>query len=561
MKKYLSLILTAVMLLSIATTSAYCSTAVSVEYSNINKSIILTGTAAGDADDAVSVLVYNYDASIQGVSDASAPVVFDTFTLGDGGGVDYELLLPESLPGGKYVIRIATRGGMTEQTFMHINDSLAPSALADINAASDGSFESVLTVKGPQCGLDPDIYEANKASVSRILLAYRGAGFASVDSFMTLSNQAIAAALINKGDDLDTVLITYSASLKQGSLIDCKADYDKCSPDVKSVFAEAAKTADFANTKGFCRVFRELLIYKQFETANNWSAIRDVLEGTSDGTLYNNNPDIMSPDTSDFDLLQDKDEVYREMYRQKSTVTSYAGIVSLFENVASACYTAEQTPAPGYTPSTGGGGSISTSGMPAITPEYFDGGESAVNLSDIGGHWAQKNIEALVRKNVISGYGDGSFKPENAVTRGEFIKMIVTAFGIGGNADNDYTDVPASHWAYEYVMTGSASGIVTGYEDGSFRPEGLITREQAATIIYRAVSLKCTLPEGVSDFTDISLFSEYAVRPILDLAGAGLISGVAEGIFAPGDIATRAQSATLINNALEYVTALVGGGM
>lgn len=563
MKKYLSLLLTAAMLFSLISISAYCSTtqAVSVEYSNANKSIVLTGTGAGAADDAVSVFIYDYNAAIQGVADETTPRVFDTFLLGSASSVNYELKLPESLVGGKYVIRIAERGAMTEQTFMHINDSLAPSALADINAASDGSFESVLTVKGPQCGLDPDIYEANKASVSRILLAYRSAGFASVDSFMKLSNQAIAAALINKGDNLETVLTTYGASLKDESLIDCKADYDICDATVKAAFKTAVRNANFAASKGFCKVFRELLIYKQFEAATNWSAMRDVLEGTSDGAVYNNNPAVLSLDTTDYDQLQDSDEIYRAMYRQKSNVTSYAGIAPLFAAASRSCLEAEQTPTPGYTPSTGGGGSISTSGMPAITPEYFDGGESAVNLSDIGGHWAQKNIEALVRKNVISGYEDSTFRPEKSVTRGEFIKMIVTAFGIGGNADNDYTDVPASHWAYEYVMTGSASGIVTGFEDGSFRPEGLITREQAATIIYRAVSLKCTLPEGVSDFTDISLFSEYAVRPILDLAGAGLISGVAEGIFAPGDIATRAQSATLINNALEYVTALVGGGM
>ncbi len=556
MKKYLSLILTAVILFSLATTSAYCSPtqAVSVEYSNANKSIVLDGTGAGAADDAVSVFIYDYNAAIQGVADIAAPRVFDTFLLGSGSSVEYELKLPDSLPGGKYVIRIAERGAMTEQTFMHINDALAPSALADINAANDASFESVLTVKGPQCGLDPDIYEANKAAVSRTLLAYRKTGFASVDSFMKLSNQAIAAALITKGDALDTVLGTYAASLKDDALIDCKTDYDALAPAVKAAFKDAVKSADFADSKGFCRVFRELLIYKQFEAATNWSAMREVLEGTSDGVAYNNNPDVLNLDTTDYDQLQNPDEVYREMYKQKASVTSYDSIAPLFASVAGVCLAAEQTPPPTYTPSGGSSsGSMSTSGMPPITPEYIDGGSNPVNLNDISGHWAEANIAALVKKGIISGYSDNTFKPDNFVNRAEFVKMIVSAFELGGEGDISYIDVPANHWALDYIQAGAASGIITGYEDGSFNPEGLITREQAATIIYRALSLKCTIPEGISEFTDISSFSDYALRPILDLAGAGLISGIADGVFAPLDSTTRGQTATLLNNVLEYL--------
>lgn len=567
MKKYLSLILTAVILFSLITSSAYCSPtqAVSVEYSNANKSLVLTGTGAGAEDDAVSVFIYDYNAALQGIADNTSPRIFDTFLLGEGGSVDYELKLPDSLVGGKYVIRIAERGAITERTFMHINDALAPNALADINAASDAGFMNTLTVKGPQCGLDPDIYEANKESVSRILLAYRKTGFTSVDSFIKLSNQAIAAALITKGDNLDTVLETYANFLKDDDLINCKEDYDACDSAVKNSFKEAVRTANFAHSKGFCQVFRQLLIYKQFESSSDWAAVRDAIKGTKNDVRVNNNFDILNLDISAYSRLANPDEVYREMYRKKSSVTFFDDIVSLFANIAKTCLKTEQASALNQgRPSGSSGsssGSISTSGMPAITPGYLDGQDSVVELNDISGHWAEQSIIALEKKGVISGYADNSFKPDNVVTRCEFVKMIVSAFKLGGKSDTSYTDVSENHWALDYIQAASYYGIITGNGDGSFNPDGIITREQAATIIYRAISLKCTLPEGVSDFTDIGSISDYALRPILDLAGAGLINGTGNGVFSPAENTTRAQSATLINNVLEYVNALIGGGM
>lgn len=561
MKKILSLILTAAILFSFVSTSAYCSTtaAVSVQYLNSSKSLALSGRAAGAEDDVITVFIYDYNASIQGVADNSAPKVFDTFLLGEGGSVNYELKLPDSLVGGKYVIRIATREGLTEKTFMHINDALAPNALADINAASDADFMNVLAVKGPQCGLDPDIYEANKQSVSSILLSYRGTGFAGVDSFLKLSNQAIAAAFITKGDRLESVLTTYGSYLNESDFIDCKADYEAAEPAVKSAFAEAIKSADFASSKGFCRVFRELLIYKQYEAASSWAEIKEVLNGTKNDAKVNNNPDILSLDTTDFLKLKNPDEVYREMYKRKAEVTNFSGIANLFKSTSANCLAAEkklsqQTAKPSGGSSSGGGG-ISTSGIPSITPELIEGQNTNVKLSDIQGHWAQISIETLVKNNVISGYEDGSFKPDNVVTRSEFVKMIVAAFELGKEADVLYTDVPSDHWAYSYIKKAAASGIITGYEDGSFNPEGIITREQAAVIIYRAVSLKLTLPEGISDFIDIGEFSDYALRPILNLAGAGLINGTGDNLFSPNQSTTRAQTATLINNALEYIKA------
>ena len=541
-----------------------------VEYLNETKSLVLTGTAAGVADDSATVFVYEYSAATQGIANKNAPIVFDAFILGEGGAVNHEVLLPDSLPGGKYVVSIATRGNKTEKTFMHINDQLVPSALAAINAASKSAFMEVLAKEGPGCGLDPDIYEENKSEVSRVLYSYRRGGFASADSFLKLANQAIAASLIKKGVALNEVLSSYGSyltELKDGSaiLIDCVADYEKMDDNVKSAFADAVKDADFASEDLFTGVYRKLLIYTQFNVSENWAQIRDVVEGTKDEAPFNNNPEILDIDMNTFKKLKNSDEVYRKLFKSKGKVEDFDDIKTLFENIADECYDAEKKPSSGGAsggsssrPSGGSasvGSSISTSGMSAITPELIENKDTTTKLTDIEGHWAQKSIETLIKNRVISGYEDGSFKPDANITRAEFVTMMVKAFGFGGDAQISFSDVPPTSWAYSYIKSAYAAGLITGYEDGSFGADDIITREQAAVIIHRAVNTKITLPEGVSSFTDISEFSAYASRAILDLAGAGLISGTGDSLFSPKQNTTRAQTATLLNNALEYIAA------
>lgn len=574
MKKLINIFLFTLIVSMLFSVSAYCSNAssVSVEYLNDSKSLALSGTAAGLEDDAITVFIYDYNAQLQGVADKNSPKVFDTFLLGENGTVNYELFLPDSLVGGKYVVRIATRGGFTEKTFMHINDELALDALSDINASSQTDFMTTLQTKGPQCGLDPDVYEANKTEISRILYAYKNAGFTSVASFLKLSNQAIAANLINRGESISSVLGSYGSYLTETDsegnvIIDCTANYNASDSDVKAAFDSDAAGADYAQSKGFARVFRELLILNQFEQSKSWSGLRDVLMGTEADETVNNNLLILDLDTTDYDKLKNPDEVFRDMYKQKSSVKEFSDIAKLFANVSEACLKSEEDAADsGKKPSSGGGGSsgggssfggsaITTTGMPSITPEIVENKDTQTKLNDIEGHWAQSSIEALVKNKAISGYDDGSFKPDNNVTRSEFTAMVVRAFGISGESSAEFSDVTPDFWAYSYIQKAHGAGIISGYENGNFGTDDIITREQAAVIIYRAISQKVTLPEGVSDFTDISEFSDYALRPILDLAGAGLINGVGNSLFSPLGKTSRAQSAVMINNALEYIAA------
>ena len=167
--------------------------------------------------------------------------------------------------------------------------------------------------------------------------------------------------------------------------------------------------------------------------------------------------------------------------------------------------------------------------------------------------WGYTAITALGEKKLISGYEDGSFKPEERITRAEFVKLVLGLYEIiapdaaKDGAGQAFADVNEGDWYYDAVTAAAAAGLVSG-SDGLFRPQESITREDAAVIMQRTISSVKEL-FGNYIFTDRNEISAYARDAVGVLAANGYISGVSEGIFSPKDNLTRAQAAQLIYNA------------
>lgn len=179
-------------------------------------------------------------------------------------------------------------------------------------------------------------------------------------------------------------------------------------------------------------------------------------------------------------------------------------------------------------------------------------GASAAKFKDVKGHWAQKPIEYGVENGYISGYPDGTFLPEKTVTRAEFSKMINNAVKITstGNAKANYSDVVTKEWYYTEVKKAENAGYINGYEDGTFRPNNSVTRQEAAVILSRIV-LPTSEREKISKFVDGSSIDSWAKDSVLMIASKGYIKGDEKGRFSPKSSLTRAQAAKLI---YEFVT-------
>lgn len=203
----------------------------------------------------------------------------------------------------------------------------------------------------------------------------------------------------------------------------------------------------------------------------------------------------------------------------------------------------------GGSSSVGGGGSSSkggvksTGGLPDIVPEI-----SSTAFNDIDSvPWATDAINALVKRNVLSGVGNNKFEPNREVKREELIKMIVAAFSLKNNGNSiSFTDVMSGEWYYSYVQTGFGAGIVNGISEDLFGVGRSVTRQELAAILYRTakyIGMNFTQEKVFADNDEIS---DYAREAVSALAGNGIIDGIGDNTFAPNQTATRAQTAKLI---------------
>lgn len=163
--------------------------------------------------------------------------------------------------------------------------------------------------------------------------------------------------------------------------------------------------------------------------------------------------------------------------------------------------------------------------------------------------WAKQAITSLADKNIISGYGDGSFRPNSFVTREEFVKMLVLALNISlSSSSESFDDIDSSDWCSPYVCAAISAKIVNGIDDTTFGKGMVITREEMATMTYRAVN---TVGIGLSgadreEFADASSISPWAAEACTAMHKAGIINGVGNNSFAPKDNVTRAQAAKIL---------------
>ena len=164
-------------------------------------------------------------------------------------------------------------------------------------------------------------------------------------------------------------------------------------------------------------------------------------------------------------------------------------------------------------------------------------------LNDIKTHWARANIEKMVASGAISGYPDGSFRPDNTITRAEFAAVLVKAFKLEAANGQTYKDT-ANHWAQSSIAAAAAAGIVSGYDADTFAPDEPVTREQMAVMVSRAAKL--TVIASSNKFSDREQISDWARDAVDRASGHKIISGYPDNSFRPGVNASRADAVTVI---------------
>jgi len=180
----------------------------------------------------------------------------------------------------------------------------------------------------------------------------------------------------------------------------------------------------------------------------------------------------------------------------------------------------------------------------------------AFQATDISGHWAQVKIQSWIDKGLIKGYPDGTFKPDQDITRAEFMALVNRAFGYTAVAPITYTDVKAGSWYAPEVAKAQAAGYISGYPDGTMKPENPITREEVATIVARIKNL--TSDANAADkYTDAAKIGSWSKGQVGAVTSAKIMQGYPDGSFMPQGLMTRAEVVVALDNALHYTAPVV----
>ena len=168
-------------------------------------------------------------------------------------------------------------------------------------------------------------------------------------------------------------------------------------------------------------------------------------------------------------------------------------------------------------------------------------------LKDINGHWAEENMRRFTKLGYVNGYEDNTFRPDDTITRAEFVKLVNRVFNLKNKVNENFTDVYTWDWYYDEICIAFNSGYINGYEDGSFKPNNMITRQEAMKIITSLKNTKDSNLDKILLFNDYMQIEEWAKPYVEGAIESGYIKGDENNNINPQNKLTRAEAVTMLN--------------
>ncbi|SDO68838.1 Spore germination protein YaaH [Paenibacillus sp. yr247] len=204
-----------------------------------------------------------------------------------------------------------------------------------------------------------------------------------------------------------------------------------------------------------------------------------------------------------------------------------------------------------------GTGSWSLNQETPDTWEYYGLWSDGFYFADMQKHWAQADVLAAANRGWMLGPASDRFAPDAALTRAEAATIIVRVLGLTGEAagSTSFSDVPATHWAWQAIRLAKQSGLIQGISSDRFAPDQIMTREQMSVLLSRALHLTSQTggSAAAKGFSDVPAGS-WSAEAIAVMSSNGLVDGFADGTFRPRASLTRGEMAALLSRAQPLLT-------
>lgn len=395
--------------------------------------------------------------------------------------------------------------------------------------------------------LDTSVYEStafDKDELAMAVISDRPAeGYKSVEEFNKMFYASVHTQILDDITNPDE----YMTANKEEIGVDER--YYTLSENARKDICSLISNADLKKPSQLYNIINENMMPAAFRNSENWNDYGEFADKFSDRMAISDEYKNMLAKIN----VQD---VYKNMYLKKAEYTDDSKVIAEYKSQILSLYNAPKTSSPSIV---SGGGSQGSSGMAVVSDNVSgnitaDEKEKAFNDLD-GYEWANEAIEYLKKQKIITGYPDGSFRPDANITREEFVKILVLAMELSPiYSDNTFSDVISGSWYEQTVKTAASLGIVNGIDKDIFGVGENITRQDLVTMVYRAALYQnINLKSGTNSITDFDEISEYAREAVLKLTRAGIINGVGNGVFAPKSFATRAETAKIIYMLKSYM--------
>lgn len=504
-----------------------------------------------NAGESVSALVVpaDYDIADLTLQDINDGKVYITTMISDESKkISKDVCLNEYLGEGDYLLYYAGIE-LNPFSFSIIDKAVTESVLSTVNTSDSNGIYNAISQNAEALRIDTKLVLTGGSYIGDILEAKRPENGYEYEEFFDALNKALVAAAIHSGQvDTEGLLTEYGAAVN----VD-KAELTKLTDDEKSYIHTFMKSQDYLSIE-IDEAFADGVLLSKLFGVERYSEMESIIL---------DNTEAYGVDTAKYDKLSEKykAKVWEIFYDDMSKINKLDDVSEVFDDAVKEAPKSGGAIKPvGGGSSSGGSGSSSGSSSQTISPTVHTGGsyglvvvdDNAYTFHDLDKHWGKEAIMKLYEKNIVNGYDDGNFRPDGNVTRAEFVKMAVGAFNLTGEASSiAFDDVSKKDWYYEFVNAAVANEIVQGY-GSKFNPSSQITRQDAAVILYRIISLEGLNMLKQGSFEDEAEISDYALEPVKSMAGAGIISG-SDGKFMPENNSTRAEAVQMIYNVMNYL--------
>lgn len=200
-------------------------------------------------------------------------------------------------------------------------------------------------------------------------------------------------------------------------------------------------------------------------------------------------------------------------------------------------------------------------GFKTTADQPCDGGKDCPSapFTDVDtAKWYHLSVDYVLTHKIMNGVSSCAFAPNANLTRGMLVQILYNMEGKPKGTAANFPDVQADAWYAEAVGWAAANKVVTGYADGTFRPNDAVTREQAAAILYRyaqskGIDVSVGENTNILSYVDVQQASEYAIPALQWAVGAGVLNGKNDSCLAPTGTATRAEIAAIMQRWCENI--------